>query len=483
MLFLYMLGWIREVIKKILLVYIIYVFIGAVLIFAMPKKVSPEYLEESSHETYYSDQVGRDRAIILDNPLEAGLARLFIIENAKETLNICYFSIGRGETPHIFLGALFDAADRGVQVNILLDGIFHGLRGPRRPIIYAISNHPNMNLKFYEKFNPLLPWTINNRMHDKFIIADNNISIIGGRNIGDKYFAPEWHEKSISNDRDVVVINFSENDEVSVVDEISDYFHEIWKHKFSQDVNLWTRSIFRKKGEISASNMREKASKSRKVYEDQFEKLPDLYNISLPTNKVSFIRNPIERFSKEPWCWYEIVQLCKASEESIFIQSPYIIPSKKMTRGLISSEDLENMNITFLTNSLASTPNLLAFSGYANYRSRMVDNKINILEIQSSDSIHSKSFVIDNNIVGIGSFNLDGRSSFLSTESMVVIHSEQVVEEFTENVFTYIDESLLVGVDYEYVDNKKIQEKQASILKKMLVKFLAIPIRLFDYLL
>ena len=74
-----MLGWIREVIKNFLLVYIIYVFIGAVLIFSIPKKVSPEYLEESSHETYYSDQVGRDRAIILDNPLEAGLARLFII--------------------------------------------------------------------------------------------------------------------------------------------------------------------------------------------------------------------------------------------------------------------------------------------------------------------------------------------------------------------------------------------------------------------
>ena len=479
----FIVGWIREMTRKIILSYITYVLIGSVLIFAIPRNVSPEYAEKSNYENYYSDEVGADRAIILDNSLESGLARLFIIENAKETLDVSYFSIERGETPNIFLGALFDAADRGVQVNILLDGIFHGLRGARRSTIYAISNHPNMHLKFYEKFNPLLPWTINNRMHDKYIVADNKISIIGGRNIGDKYFAPEWYKKSITNDRDVVIINFSEDNEISAVDEMSSYFNEIWNHKYSQDVNLWTRSIFRKKAEDSANSMREKANKARELYKEQFKNVPDLYNISLPTNKVTFIHNPIERFSKEPWCWYELVQLCKGGEDSTFIQSPYIIPSKKMTKDLINKEELENMNITFLTNSLASTPNLPAFSGYQNYRKKMVDNKINILETQSSNSIHSKAFVIDNDIVAIGSFNLDARSAFLSTESMVVIHSEEVVEEFGRNISNYTDESLLVNEDYKYVENVKVEEKEVNLIKIILVKILAIPLRFVEYLL
>src|SRR5699024_2751785 len=233
----------------------------------------------------------------------------------------------------------------------------------------------------------------------------------------------------------------------------------------------------------SNNSMREKENKARELYKEQFENIPDLYNTSLPTNKVSFIHNPIERFSKEPWCWYELVQLCKGGEDSIFIQSPYIIPSKKMTKDLINKEDLGNMNITFLTNSLASTPNLLAFSGYQNYRKKMVDNKINILETQSSNSIHSKAFVIDNDIVAIGSFNLDARSAFLSTESMVVIHSAEVVEEFGGNIFNYTDESLLVSEDYGYVENVKVEEKQVNLIKKILVKILAIPLRFIEYLL
>lgn len=71
---------------KILLGYLVYVIIGAVLIFALPKKVSEEYADKSNYKKYYSDEESVDRAIILDNPLESGLSRLYIIENAKKSL-------------------------------------------------------------------------------------------------------------------------------------------------------------------------------------------------------------------------------------------------------------------------------------------------------------------------------------------------------------------------------------------------------------
>ena len=122
---------------------------------------------------------------------------------------------------------------------------------------------------------------------------------------------------------------------------------------------------------------------------------------------------------------------------------------------------------------MASTPNLPAFAGYQNYRKKIVDHKIKVLEIQSTDSIHSKAFVIDKEVVAIGSFNLDPRSAFLSTESMVVIHSEEVVEAFGTNIFDYTDESLLVNEDYKYKPNAKIEEKEVSLTKAILVGFLS----------
>lgn len=470
-------------ISIILGIYALYCLIGGLLVFAFPKKVSQEYAEQSKPDRFYSHEEGADRAAILDNPLESGLARLFIIENAKDSLDVAYFSIEKGETPHIFLGALFDAADRGVKVRILLDGIFHGLRGTRRAILYAISNHPNMHLKIYEKINPLMPWTLNNRMHDKYIIADGKEVIMGGRNIGDKYFAPEWYKRAVTNDRDVVVINFGDKGENSAVDQMAAYFDQIWKHKYSQEVNLFTRSIFRKMASSSADGMRKKAAMARDSYRQQFEEAKDLHQVSLATKKVTFIHNPIQRFSKEPWCWYELLGLSKQAKESVFVQSPYIIPNRKMTKGLVTREDLQGKKVTFLTNSLASTPNLPAFSGYLNYRKKLVDRGIDILEIQSKDSIHSKAFVIDKEIAAIGSFNLDSRSAFLSTESMLVIHSSDIVESFGENIFNYTDESLLVHEDYAYKASDRVEALPVSYLKKVTYKLVSKLVRIFDYML
>lgn len=86
-------------------------------------------------------------------------------------------------------------------------------------------------------------------------------------------------------------------------------------------------------------------------------------------------------------------------------------------------------------------------------------------------------------MVAIGSFNLEARSAFLSTESMVVIHSEEVTEQFGKNIETYTDESLLVGEDYKYVENPNVEEREVNLLKVILIKVLAVPLRLFDYML
>lgn len=91
-----------SIIKTILLLLFLYVFIMGVLIFIKPKKISNEYIKSSSTSSYYSDDIGPDRGILIDDPLESGMARLKIIDNAKETLDIAYFSIDSGESPNLF---------------------------------------------------------------------------------------------------------------------------------------------------------------------------------------------------------------------------------------------------------------------------------------------------------------------------------------------------------------------------------------------
>lgn len=458
--------------KKILFTYISYVLITSFIIFFIPRNTSKAKKEEIDNLNFYGTE-SSDRTIIFDKPLESALARLYIIENAKETLDVAYFSIEQGETSNVFFGALFDAADRGVKVNILLDGIFHGLRFDKRSIIYAIDNHENMHLKFYEKINLLNPLGFNNRMHDKYIIADNDTAIIGGRNIGDKYFNPAWYQDKVTNDCDVVILSYDDNN--SVIKDMKDYFNEIFNHKYSKDVVTLNKSIFRKNAANKVIDLQRKAAIAREEYKLIFDTEINLKEISKPTNKISFIHNPISRF-KEPWLWDTLISLFNKTDE-VFIQSPYTIPNYKILHNL-DKNLIKEKKITLLTNSLLSTPNLPAFSGYLNHRKRIVKSGVNVLELQSYDSLHSKAFLYDNDLLAIGSFNLDPRSAFLSTESMVVIHSEEVVEGFGMNIHNFTDESLLVGKDYKYDSHL-----EASLTKKIIYKFTSYLVRLFENLL
>lgn len=462
--------------------WIIYVLFTGVFLFLKPKEISQEYIDSSSVSNFYSNTIGPDRGILVDNPLNSGLARLKIIDNAKETLDISYFSIEAGKSPDLFFGALIDAADRGVEVNLLLDGFFHGLRGEFKSIIYTFSKHPNMNLKFYEPFNPLKPWTFNNRMHDKYIIADNNMVIIGGRNIGDKYFNPEWYKENITNDRDIIIFNSKLEDPSSVVNEISDYFNLIWNHEYSKPVNKFMAIIRNNKANRKSKELISKFHLAKEIHQDFFNKEIDLMKISFPTNKVSFVHNPIGRFNKEPWTWYEITELMKSADDSIFIQSPYIVPNKHMKKGFLDKKNFSNINIDILTNSMASTPNYPAFAAYMNHRKNIVDSNINLYEFQSLDSLHTKSYIIDREILAIGSFNLDPRSAYLNTESMIVIHGEESILELEEVLSHYMNQSLLVDNDYNYVPKENILELKVRSTKKIILNILSYIVRLFEHL-
>lgn len=164
--------------------------------------------------------------------------------------------------------------------------------------------------------------------------------------------------------------------------------------------------------------------------------------------------------------------MASEAEESVLLQSPYIIPSRNM-RSKVSEYHIDFEKVTILTNSLASSPNLFAISGYSNRRKMIVDSGMEVLEYQGPESIHGKTYIIDDSISIIGSFNFDARSSYINSESMVVIRSKEFTNKFIEKVQIYLDNSLKVDKDYSYLDNIDVKEAQVSIFKKGLIAFLS----------
>ncbi len=151
-----------------------YALVTGVLIFTriIPRKEDKANFNNKTYDT-------NDRVRIVDESNYSGRVRLNLINNSKEYINISYYTIINDESMNILFKSLMDAADRGVEVNILLDGIFNNLKYSYRNSIHMIKNHPNIHLKFYEPLNFAKPWTWNNRLHDKTIIVDDQFALIG----------------------------------------------------------------------------------------------------------------------------------------------------------------------------------------------------------------------------------------------------------------------------------------------------------------
>ncbi|UTR12961.1 phospholipase D family protein [Evansella sp. LMS18] len=459
------------------LIYILYAFITGAFIFQFIAP-SSEGQQKITQDKTQSD----DRVFHIEDRYEAGLARINLIENAQEKIELSYYTVHPGLSRDILFSSIIEAADRGVNVRILLDGMFHGMKGKAKSAAYAFTHHPNIELKYYEPFDPVRPWTWNNRLHDKILIADEQIALIGGRNIGDKYFGREGYIGA-SNDRDLGIINMCSCSE-STVTEISSYYQYVWDHGFSQ-------YAFPELSENKEETAIEKLDELRtlhefhlKAYKGAFNNEFDWLEQSIKVDNISFIHNPVVRMNKEPWVWKEIASLIENAEESILIQSPYIIPTEDMLQYLNHSQ-VHPSKISILTNSLAATPNLLAYSGYRESRNKIGASEAKLYEYQGPDeSLHAKTVIIDEKISVVGSFNLDPRSTFLSTEVMVAVESEELAGMLMKEIDKDIKyKSLLVDEEGEYLESTFSEKADVSRIKSTAAWLLSLLTRHFTYLL
>ncbi|PJN91102.1 phospholipase D-like domain-containing protein [Bacillus sp. mrc49] len=446
----------------VLLVYFLYVVVAAVVIFCFPKE--KEAGRMTDHISTYMGTKGStvDRVQLLEDGYESGLARMQMIQEAKESIDVAYYSIAKGETSELLLGALIEAADRGVKVRILLDGICHGLRGELRNSRYALSSHENIELRYYETFKPFRPWTWHNRLHDKIMTVDGKLAIIGGRNIADKYLASK-PPKDFVYDRDVLIFN-AKQEKDSVIVDMKGYLNELWNHPYTSEVFADLSKKQTEKGKKMRARLSSQYREAWHANADFVHPTNDWNTSTATTQKVSFLHNPIERFYKYPFVWKSLVDIAAEAKRSVFIQSPYIVPADMLEEYVPNRLDAE-AEWTILTNSVTSTPNVIAFSSYLGLRDRIVETGARLYEYSKLYSLHGKSVVYDRRLSAVGSFNLDSRSAFLNTESMVIIDSEPFASQLIEAIDSKIADSTLVAADKKYIEPPEDIKKDESYFK------------------
>ena len=193
--------------KKAILIAIPVLLIVYVLFVCVPytgQGTATEETKENFHiEEFYNDTESGERAKILFTNEEALKERLSLIANARERIVLSTFDFKADNSGKWMLSALYNAAERGVQVEVLIDGFsFFSLKSGKE-YFKALGSLPNATIKIYNPVNLLKPTKLMARLHDKYLIVDDTAYIVGGRNTYDYFLGDETDYKNY--DWDVLV--------------------------------------------------------------------------------------------------------------------------------------------------------------------------------------------------------------------------------------------------------------------------------------
>lgn len=423
--------------------------------FEQPKSVT--YAVEDTSETYLGQQL-IDLAI--DSPSESGFylindgiealsLRVLLAARAESTIDAQYYLITDDETGTLFLNALLQAADRGVRVRFLIDDV---LTGGYDLGMAALDSHPNFEVR---AFNPFprgarnLSWLtdfsrVNRRMHNKAFIVDNQVAIIGGRNIASEYFGANE------------VVNFGDLDALTVgpiVPEISEMFDQYWNSDFAVPANYVVGepedpeaalSLLHENFDAALNSLR--SSPYGAVLQEQLlDNINAKANEELIFSEYNLIydspdKSDPELAEKAASMLPELASALTSAKEELIIITPYFVPSDEAIEGI--KELIEDgVRVVIITNSLAANNHSVVHAGYMNSRIPLLSYGAELYEVipdielessaragnsSAAGTLHIKAFLIDRRYIYLGSFNWDPRSININTEMGVIIDSEEL---------------------------------------------------------
>ena len=389
---------------------------------------------------------GKTGVYVLDEPQEALLARAWLVEQAEHSIEVQYFIWSTDNIGILAAEALLRAADRGVRVRVLVDDLM--IDAPDKSLL-ALAKHPAVDIRIYNPRTsvgvPLLTRAlnvltdfraVNQRMHDKTLIVDGKVGITGGRNMATEYF--DYNQRYNFRDRDVVLLG-------GAVQAMGSNFEAFWASPLAARVE----DLYDGVG-LMQKNVKVSDAEVQQIY----RALADYARA--PENFAPEVRRAIEatpgsfpRVARNiTWTRVEFIhdkpgkndgaaglggggdstaalaRLVGAAQRDVVIQTPYLVLSDRAL-DLFRSLRARGVRVRISTNSLASTDNLPAFSGYRQQRRKLLAMGLEIYEYRPG-LLHAKTLCLDGEVSLIGSTNLDLRSFDLNFENNILLQDAAI---------------------------------------------------------
>lgn len=376
-------------------------------------------------------------------------ARAQIIRSAERTLDLQYFIFRGDATGTLLTEELRHAADRGVRIRVLVDD---GDTVAGDEHLLQLDGYPNMQVRVFNPFdyrrhNLMLKnldllfhkSRLDYRMHNKLMVADNAVALVGGRNVGNQYF--QLDPESQFADDDIFAAG-------PIAQTLSHSFDEFWNsemvvpaakletgkpHPYQPPASV---PVVQGSGIDYAARI-----DSGEPYKGLMDGRRTLIWAPAKLMYDSPNKRSIERHEEHGRLMSQAVeQEIGNARTELLLTSPYFVPSEDELSLLKKVRD-RDAAVKVLSNSLESAPSLAAHSGYTKVRKPLLEAGVRMFEIRSrldstrgsgqtrqlsrygNYALHAKLYVFDRQRCFVGSWNYDQRSLHLNTEIGLLIDS------------------------------------------------------------
>ncbi|MCF6264693.1 MAG: phospholipase D family protein [Xanthomonadales bacterium] len=379
--------------------------------------------------------------------------RLAMIDTAQVSIDAQYFLWEEDAVGSLLLDRLIQAANRGVRVRLLVDDSF--LPG-EDDMMLAVDAHPNLEMRIFNPFQKrsghmLVRFVknlndyarINHRMHNKLLITDGKVAVVGGRNIADEYFG--FNKAMNFRDFDLMVAG-------KIIPDISTSYDSYWNSGWAFPVSQIDRFSY---PTIKLAELRAELRANASVLKNWL--LPgnlDAHDWSsewaavaagmIPGDAVLLQDDPNLGSSNLPvQAANQIIEQLEQTQSDILSLSAYLVPSVEMI-AIADKLTSRGVRIRALTNSLATNNHVAAHSAYRKHRREMLKAGVELHEMRPDAQVrnqfeaegfaaehiglHAKLLVLDKRLLFVGTINADPRSMRLNTEVSLLIDSPKLAD-------------------------------------------------------
>jgi putative cardiolipin synthase len=414
---------------------------------ALAQELAPKLAMHPGESVFYPLAAGTD----------AFAMRIALAHVAQRSLDVQYYIFEADDTGQTLLAAIMAAADRGVHVRLLLDDI-HLARQDK--VLQAIDAHPNIEVRVFNPFASrnlrLFEYItdfsrINRRMHNKSMTADNQLTIVGGRNVGDEYYGAAHTDFS---DLDLLAGG-------PVVPQVSAVFDDYWNSEAAYPISALDKPLAGDEATalqqklrqslndhaiaMSASDYGKSVLESGVLHAIHQGTLPAFWGrATVIADKAAKVLTPPEDDSTH--AIPKLIKILGSAQHDLTLVSPYFVPPDSAMEWLTGLQK-RGVQVRILTNSYGATDVSAVHAGYAPRREALLKAGVILYELKPSAyaelakkkkshgpggssraSLHAKSYMVDRHLLFIGSLNLDPRSARLNTEMGIVVDSAPLCE-------------------------------------------------------